>query len=193
MKIQKGIENKIKNIWRFFMAKNYVGVFANADEAEAAIENFQMAGLDSKNISIVVKNESVAERLKNTGANVTAGAVSGATTGGAIGLLAGLLVGVGVLTLPGVGALMIGGPLATALGLTGAAATAVQGGVTGALAGGLVGALTGLGMSQAEAKQYEDRLRDGAVLIAVPDNGNGDEITKVFQTYGAEEVRVLNF
>jgi uncharacterized membrane protein len=175
------------------MAKNYIGIFSTVDKAEAAIQDFQLSGYETKDISVVVKNDNVAERLKNTGAHVAEGATSGATTGGAIGLLAGLLVGMGVLTIPGIGAIMVGGPLATALGLTGAAASAVQGGVTGALAGGLVGSLTGLGLSQAEAKQYENRLKEGAIIVAVPDHGDEEEITQIFQDYGAEEVRVANF
>jgi hypothetical protein len=175
------------------MAKNYIGVFSDVDTAEAAIQDFQSSGYDTREISVVVKNESVAERLKQTGANVAGGAVSGATTGGAIGAIAGLLVGLGAITIPGIGALMIGGPLAVALGLTGAAASTVQGGVTGALAGGLVGGLMGLGMSQAEAKQYEDRLKNGAILVAVPVKQDEDIVTRIFQDYGAEEVRVANF
>ena len=117
-------------------------------------------------------------------------AVSGATTGGMIGGIAGLLVGIGAITIPGLGAILIGGPLAAALGLTGAAATTVTGALTGALAGGLVGGLVGLGVPEEDARVYEDRVKSGAILVAVPlRDANEESVRGILEDNGAERVR----
>jgi hypothetical protein len=126
----------------------------------------------------------------DTGTDVATGTVSGATTGAIIGGIAGLLSS---FMLPGLGAIFIGGPIAAALGLTGAAASTVSGAATGALAGGLIGALTNLGLSKNDAKYYEDRVKEGAILVAVPTYD--DEVTEVqdlFDRNNASDVRTLD-
>lgn len=171
-----------------------LGVFADRDAAERAITNLQDKGYNPKDISIVVKDTHTAEELgDSTGANVADGAASGAVTGGVVGALAGLLVGIGALAIPGIGGVLIGGPLAAALGLTGAAATTATGALTGALAGGLIGALVSLGVPEEEARVYEDRLKEGAVLLAVPVQGSDEDVdaSQLLNDYGATQVRVL--
>jgi uncharacterized membrane protein len=177
------------------MADMVLGIFSEREHAEEAIEQLKDDGYDAKDISIVVKDTDVAETVvNNTGANVVDGASSGAVTGGALGALAGLLVGIGAITLPGIGALLIGGPLAAALGLTGAAATTVSGAVTGALAGGFVGALVGLGIPEEEARVYEDHIRAGGILLAVPvREGTTREARAILADNHADKIRTLSF
>lgn len=73
----------------------------------------------------------------------------------------------------------------------GAAATAVSGAATGALAGGLIGALTNLGVPEEDVRVYESRLREGAVLLAVPAVAGRDpsEIQRIFAEHHAEQIR----
>lgn len=106
--------------------------------------------------------------------------------------LAGLLVGIGAIAVPGIGALFIGGPLAAALGLSGAAATTVSGAATGALAGGLIGALLGLGVPEEDARIYEERIKEGGILIAIPSR-TGDEARAmdILEDTGADQVRAI--
>src|ERR1700691_6330801 len=85
------------------------------------------------------------------------GAAAGAGTGVVIGGALGWLVGVGALTIPGVGAFIAAGPIMSAL--AGAAA--------GGVVGGLTGALIGIGVPEFEAKQYEERMKGGNILISV--------------------------
>jgi hypothetical protein len=176
------------------MADMVIGVFAERDDAEDAIDELKTAGYDPKDISIMMKNDRDSEDFADTtGTNVADGAVSGATTGGVIGAIAGLLVGVGAIAIPGLGAVLIGGPLAAALGLTGAAATTVTGAATGAVAGGLIGALVGLGVPEEDARVYEERLNEGAILIAVPVREERDtEARDVLEENGADRVRTLH-
>jgi uncharacterized membrane protein len=146
--------------------KTIIGAFADRTHAESAIHQLQSQGFEPSDISVVMKDQRESQEMADdTGVSVAEGTVSGATTGVILGGITGLLAGT---VLPGLGVLLIGGPLATALGLSGAAATTVSGAATGALAGGLIGALTGLGLSEEEAKTYEQHVKEGAILLAVP-------------------------
>jgi uncharacterized membrane protein len=169
------------------MAKTVLGIFSDSENAEEAINSLKDAGYNPKDISIVMKDKREGQEIaENTGTNMVEGAMSGATTGAILGGLAGLLAS---FVIPGLGALFIGGPLAAALGLTGAAATTASGAATGALAGGLLGALTNLGLSEDEAKKYEERVRSGGILLAVPArSGEEAEVETMLSDNGADDI-----
>lgn len=170
-------------------AKTVLGVFHNREHAEAAISELNSQGFDAQDISIIMKDtEEGKEMASDTGANVAGGAVTGATTGAVVGGIAGLLTGIGAIAIPGFGGILIGGPLAAALGLTGAAATTISGAATGALAGGVIGALAGLGLQKEEAKEYEEHIREGAILLAVPTREE-DKVRDIFAQHNASRVR----
>ncbi len=85
------------------------------------------------------------------------GAGMGGVVGGALGAAAGAVAAIGsVVAIPPLG-IVVAGPLA--LGLAGAGA--------GGAAGTLVGALTGAGMDEYRAREFEDRLQDGEVIVTV--------------------------
>lgn len=172
-----------------------IGVFSSADDAENLVDELEIKGYNSKEMSIIAKdNAHLYKKVGSKGGAVTSGAVSGATAGGVIGGLAGLLIGLGAIAIPGIGGLLIGGPLAAALGLTGAAATTVSGATTGILAGGLVGGLVALGIPEDVARVYEERVREGAVLLAVPVKGmdQAHEVRDMFTRHQAAQVRTLD-
>lgn len=176
------------------MKNTVIGIFTNQEQAQNAIDGLTQAGYTTQDISVVTKDIRQGTTIaNNTGATVADSSVSGAATGGALGGLTGLLVGVGAISVPGLGALLIGGPLAVALGATGAAAVAVQGAVTGALAGGLIGALVGVGLSPEVAKTYEEQIKSGAILIAIPTRGKSeDEVREILHAYGADQINVVH-
>lgn len=174
--------------------KTIIGVFQDRFDAESAIDELEEAGFNPKDVSVVVKEGMTIDKDSGfKGGSVAEGAVSGAATGGVLGGLTGLLVGIGALAIPGIGGFLLGGPIAAALGLTGAAATTISGAATGALAGGVVGGLIGLGIPEDEARMYEQRIREGAVLLAVPTNTNSGEaeVRRVFDEYDADQVRTI--
>lgn len=174
------------------MTQIALGVFSDRAEAESAIDELESNGMNPKHMSIVVKDKEIAEKMEsNTGASVAEGAASGATTGGVLGGIAGFLIGIGALAIPGIGGLLIGGPLVSALGLSGTAATTASGAITGALAGGVVGALVGLGIPEEEAKEYEQDIEAGGVLLVVPEDTEGSS-RGVLEGHGANKVRVMN-
>lgn len=171
-----------------------IGIFQDRFDVEAAIDELEDLGFSPKDVSVVVKEGvTVTDDSGSKGGSVAEGAVSGAATGGVLGGLAGLLIGIGALAIPGVGAFLVGGPIAAALGLTGAAATTISGATTGALAGGLVGGLIGLGIPEDVARVYEQRVREGAVLLAVPTNtpAGESEVRRVFEDYNADQIRTI--
>ncbi len=175
------------------MAEMILGVFSEKENADDAIEELKAAGFDPKDISIVMKDTIQREEgTRSDQNNVAEGAVTGATTGAAVGALAGLLIGIGAIAIPGVGALLIGGPVAAALGLTGVAATTVSGAATGVLAGGLVGALMGLGLSEEDARVYEEQINAGAILIAVPTRSRTENSARdILEENGADRLRTI--
>lgn len=174
--------------------RTVIGIFSDTQEADGAVKDLKDLGLDPKNMSIMVKDLKWSrEAIKGKGTKIVEGAVAGAGTGIALGALTGLLVGLGTIAIPGIGALFIGGPVVAALGLTGAAATAVSAATSGALAGGLVGSLVGIGLPREVAEVYEERIKHGAVVLAVTTRSMEDEgdAREVFVNHRAEHIHVL--
>lgn len=176
------------------MASMVLGVLRDRASAETAIDELKNLGYRPEELSVMMKDSGEQEALvERTGSHAVDGAMSGASTGGIVGAVAGLLIGIGAIAIPGIGGLLIGGPIAAALGLTGAAATTATGAMTGALAGGLVGGLVGLGVPEEEARTYQGRINEGAVLLAIPaDERNGREPQAILREYGAEQVRTIH-
>lgn len=176
------------------MIKTIIGIYAEREYAERGIRKLEEKGFVPQDISIIMKDREEGKKLaSDTGASVAGGAASGAATGAVIGGIAGLLVGIGAIAIPGFGAILIGGPIAAALGLTGAAATTTTGAATGALAGGLLGMLVSLGIPEDEARTYEERIREGGILLAVPTPpSREEEVYGILSDTGAEQVRTIS-
>ena len=174
------------------MSDIVIGIFNNRDSAENAISELNSQGFSSQEMSVVLKDSKTATDIEqHTGASVAQGATEGAMTGGVVGGIAGLLIGIGAIAIPGIGGLLIAGPLAAALGLTGAAATTVSGAATGAVAGGLLGGLVGLGIPKEEAVIYEEEIKAGGILLAVPSHGDSQMIMDLLKEKGATQIRSL--
>ncbi|MFX5537763.1 hypothetical protein ABTD88_19350, partial [Acinetobacter baumannii] len=64
------------------------------------------------------------------------------------------------------------------------------GAAIGGTVGGVSGALIGLGIPEIEAKQYENKLRDGNILLSVHTE-NGDEAKRaedIFKQFKANDI-----
>jgi uncharacterized membrane protein len=174
------------------MSAVILGVFSKESFAEDAISKLEARGYNPKDMSILMKDNEAAKRMsEDTGADVAGGAVSGASTGALVGGVAGFLAGT---VLPGLGGFLIGGPIGAALGLTGAAATTVSGAATGVVAGGLIGALTStFGISDDDARDYESKINNGGILIAVPTkDGDAHEVKSIMTNFDADGVREID-
>ncbi|MGD6801199.1 low temperature-induced protein [Rossellomorea vietnamensis] len=185
------------------MKKSIIGgVFRNRDEAVRAIEALHDMGYTKEDISIFAKDNDdvkgiqqeteteVTEKDSGRGKNAGKGFGIGAGTGGVLGGIAGIIAEVGLLTIPGIGVLAAAGPLATAL----------SGAAIGAGGGGLVGALTGAGIPEEHAKEYENYLNKGNIVVLVEaDENREDKVYGHFSNNNAvnthtypENVRVNN-
>jgi hypothetical protein len=154
-------------------AEMAVGVFADRAQAEAAIQALQARGFTPADVSLIM-NDPVPEAEEEAGHE---GATTGAAVGGVLGGIGGWLIGAGMLMIPGVGPILAAGPLMAALG----------GAVVGASTGGIVGVLTGVGLTEAHAKQLEQRVREGGVVVTVGPTARHEEVRALLRELGATE------
>ncbi|MCL6749490.1 hypothetical protein KBT16_00230 [Nostoc sp. CCCryo 231-06] len=140
-----------------------VGVFTHRRDAEQALHELRDSGLAMEKVSVVVQNADRNHEIRDNeiGDKSDEGATVGGLSGGAVGGLTGLLVGLGTLAIPGVGPIMLAGAAATAL------VTTLVGASIGAATGTFAGALVGWGMSEEQARAYNQRVEVGHYLIIV--------------------------
>ncbi len=161
-----------------------IGVFTTHASARGAIDDLRSIGVADADISYLYTDIDGDIKDAHSDSKVGEGTAAGATTGAVLGAIAGFAVANAVL--PGVGTLLVAGPLAAALGLTGVAATTVAGTMTGLAAGGIVGALANIGVSEEDAKLYEDLVRSGNVLVVA--RSGAVSAREVFVQHGAKQI-----
>ena len=175
------------------MKKIIFALFTDPEVADRAIHHVHNElNIANDNISYMYKNKD-GEEVSGEGDDVTdktaaEGAASGAATGGIIGAAIGL-VGVAGLLGP-LGPIVVAGPLATFLGITGATGAVVGTGVAGAAVGGLVGALVSMGVDEPQAKNYEERIDAGDVLVTVKTE-SPDRVIDSLREFDADEITVV--
>lgn len=164
----------------------------NDGQTQKIISSLKSAGFSDSNISVLYPDRANAEDVNagtlhsgdetmtgmssTTEKSALTGAAAGSVIGGALGLLAGL----GSLTIPGIGPFIAAGPLMSLL------STSAVGGSVGFIAGALVGS----GVTEDEARRYEDSLKAGNTLIAVRYDGSDqvDRIRTILQNEGAHDI-----
>jgi hypothetical protein len=169
-----------------------IGVFNDQMTAQRAIERLKDAGFAPDDIGILMQNQQGAQNLATqTGTKAGEDAGKGAVAGGLLGGLGGLLGGIGALAIPGIGPVVAAGPLAAGLGaVLGSTAT---GAVVGAGVGAIAGALIGMGVPENEARVYEDRFRQGRILVTVKAGFNRyDDAWRILRNAGAEDINFNN-
>jgi hypothetical protein len=151
-----------------------LGYFHDRAAADPAYQALVQAGVTKDTISLLAR-----------GAHDRAGPAddqgASAATGAGVGAIEGLLLGAAAMLIPGIGPIVAVGPLAAAL------AGALTGGVTGAVVGGVVGALEAAGVERDTARYYDERLREGGVLLAVrTDPTQADAVHTILVNQGAD-------
>lgn len=156
--------------------KHALGTFADLREADTALKALKDSGFSMDNVSVIARDvgrtgesiegaelvDRVGDAKPETPSNVVADTV-------ALGATAFTLIGLTSLVLPGIGPILAAGSFVAAL----AAATASTG-VAAIASGNLVRALMELGIPDAEARVYSDRLQQGHALVVL--EGTEDEI-----------------
>ena len=165
------------------MANTIYAIATSEQQAAHIINQLQAAGFSSDDVSVLFSDKvGTTDFAVKHNTKAPEGMATGATTGGLMGGALGWLVGVGSLAIPGLGPFIAAGPIMAALG----------GAAVGAAVGGLTGALIGLGVPEYEAKRYEDKLREGNILISVRvnDNKHKDLAKKILEVADAEDIGV---
>lgn len=156
-----------------------VAVFDDRYQAEQAVRDLEEAGFDHNEVGFVMRGSEAVRGGMITdavGAKDARGAMIGAAGGALTG---GILGAAGSLLIPGIGPLVAAGFLGLTLGGM-AAGTAV---------GGILGAMTGLGVSENEARYYDEQFNAGKAIIAVRANANEAEAERILRNHGAYNMR----
>jgi uncharacterized membrane protein len=140
-------------------------VFDNQAQAERAVTELRSAGVRDSDISVVAQHDG-----KNTSTDGAGEKTGDFVSKTALGAGAGALLGVAALAIPGVGPLVAAGAIAEAA-VGGAALT---GTAIGAAAGGLTSLLTKHGISDEDARYYEDSVNKGGVFVSVDSSATVD-------------------
>jgi hypothetical protein len=138
-------------------------LFRDSESADPAYEWLLKNGYNSDDIHLLMSEETRRQipyeeaptELAATDDDAVAGLQTGAAFGGGLGATLGAVAGLGAaIIIPGLG-LAIAGPLAASL--AGA----------GGLLGGVLGALFGSSLPEEEARELEQMIREGSILISV--------------------------
>jgi len=138
------------------MKKVLFGLAESEAQAVSIFNQLIGAGFSDSDISILFPDSDATRHFAHEQhTKAPEGAAAGAGGGVVIGGALGWLVGIGTLVIPGAGSFIVADPIMAALAGAGAAA------------GGLTGALIGMGMPEYEARQYEEKMKGGNILISV--------------------------
>lgn len=160
------------------MQSTVIGVMQEISQAEEAVSSLRERGFGDNEISIIARDDEQNQGYAGGGEDITfadQNLSDGTATGGAIGGVAGLLMGAGALLIPGVGPIIAAGPLAGAL--------------TGAVTGGIAGGLVDFGIPEERGRQFEERVKEGDILVAVKTNEKKvDSAASILRRFGAKNV-----
>ena len=162
-------------------------IFKTSNEAYNAINQLAVEGIHQDQVSVLMSDETHSLHGKEfdiqDNSKAPEGIAIGATAGGIIGAVAAGLTTVGSIVMTGGAGLVVPGPAIAALAGLGA----------GAAGGGLIGGLIGLGINETEAKQIEEDLKSGSVLVAVEAKGDEkDRVKEVFKNAKKREKEQLD-
>lgn len=142
------------------------GSFADRESAEGAYNSLASRGYSKDDINLMMSDDTRKKHFKDDdtelGSKALEGAGVGSAIGGTTGAILGAILAAGSIAIPGVG-VIVAGPLAAALAGMGA----------GGLTGGLIGALVGSGIPEDRAKEYDQDVRNGRIVMGV--NPRSDE------------------
>jgi uncharacterized protein YjbJ (UPF0337 family) len=150
------------------------GMFRDRESAEGAYNSAISRGYSKDDVNLLMSDQTrdtyfAGDDDSAMGSKALEGAGTGSAIGGTLGaIIAGIAaIGTSVL-LPGLG-LVVAGPLAAALAGAGA----------GGLTGGLIGALVGSGIPEDRAREYEEGIKNGGIVMGV--NPRNDEDADYFE------------
>lgn len=149
--------------------------------ASQIVTSLKAAGFDDGDISVLLPDRSSTKDFAHEmNTKAPEGATVGVGAGGVLGGTLGLLAGIGLLAIPGLGPFIAAGPIMAAL----------SGMAVGAAVGGVTGALIGMGIPEIEAKRYEDKIKNGNILISAQSEDSAEiaRAKEIFKSAGATDI-----
>lgn len=165
-----------------------LGIFTNQQQVEQSLNDLKASGFPMEHVSIVVKQAEGEEQLSGAEVSDRIGDQNVKAPLGAVkdtfahSSWAFVLAGLTSLAIPGIGPILAAGSLGAAL-----VATTASTGVSALTAHNVVKALTELGIPEAQAGIYSDRLLQGNYLVMV--EGHTDELQSAEQVFSHQGIR----
>ena len=136
------------------------GSFSDRESAERAYGSLANRGYSKDDVNLMMTDDTRKKYFKDDdtelGSKALEGAGVGSAIGGTTGAILGAILAAGSIAIPGVG-VIVAGPLAAALAGAGA----------GGLTGGVIGALVGSGIPEERAREYDEDIRNGRIVMGV--------------------------
>jgi Heat induced stress protein YflT len=133
-----------------------LALFDSQSSAAAALRELHALGVGREDLSIVARSHDEEGELARE-MDATPGAeIEDSRIAARLGELGGQLLAAIAIVMPGIGPIVAAGPLAADLGE-----------VAGHVAGGIVPMLTRAGVSEPDAKAFEQAVEQGAILVGV--------------------------
>jgi len=158
------------------MSTSVVAIYDTHEQAEQAVKELQLAGINMKTLSIAGKDTHTDEQVVgyyNVGDRMKRWGGIGAFWGG----FWGLLFGGAFFAIPGLGPILVAGPLVAWI-IAGLEGAVVVGGVSAVGAG-----LASIGIPKDSILKYEVALKTDKFLLIV--HGTADEVLKAKDIIGA--------
>ena len=150
------------------------GMFNDRESAERAYNSALSRGYTKDDVNLMMSDQTRDTWFADgddtgLGSKALEGAGTGSAIGGTLGAIIAGIAAIGTsIVLPGLG-LIVAGPIAAALAGAGA----------GGLTGGLIGALVGSGIPEDRAREYEEGIKNGGMVLGV--NPRNDEDADYFE------------
>ena len=154
-----------------------VGIFDKVRMAQQAVEELREAGFMEHEIGLIARKVEVTQIPAEPSQHeqrTAEGALGGILTGAGLGGL--WAIGIEVELLPALGELVLGGLFSGLL----------AGAVVGGAAGGIIGALIAAGLPRNRAKELEEHVQAGRVIITVRTDDRYDEALAILLANGGE-------
>jgi hypothetical protein len=160
-----------------------LALFENRAATPAAARALRDLGIDRACLSVVCRTHKEEGELADQVGGTPGAEIEDSPGASWLGELSGHLLAAIALVLPGIGPIVSAGPLAADLGEA-----------AGHMAGGIAAVLSSAGISDPQAADWQSRVRQGAVLLAVhTTDAEVDAVKAALQGTGADRIALAEW
>jgi hypothetical protein len=160
-----------------------LALFRDRAAAATGADSVRALGVEKDELSVVARSHETEEELAREFGGTPGTEIEDSRMAARLGELGGQVLAAIALILPGIGPIITAGPLSADLGEA-----------AGHLAGGLDSVLRRAGLTQSQSRQWERRVREGAVMIGVHVlRGDAVEVRAALKKQGAQDVEIAEW